>query len=902
MVPLKLQLKNFISYGSQVQTICFEPYHLICLSGKNGHGKSALLDALTWALWGQARKAFTPSKADEGLMRLGQTHMMVSLDFRYTGITYRIRREYTLLGAKAVSHLDFGIIDEKTQQIRPLSEKTMRATQEKINQTIRLDYESFINSAFLRQGQSNEFSKKSSRERKEILAAILGIDRYEQLRKKATEKARAILLEKEVLAQGLAALQNDINQKAEVEAALTHINKQLSQNNAREDALKGVARELEERKQGLEAQKQAWTRLALVEEHNRAMIESQTRLFLDKVGIWRSVQHKKKALALVQAATEQRAQLEQRVQQLRERPMQYRRLMEELSTCKDKLQSHKETLIKQQAKSLQEFTNKKSAQETAVRHFKQQNEALAQREVTTREELKRLAQEIELTRDRIKQLTNHTLQDQEKLFERRKVFYHRFIARRNNLQKAMQELDDKRILVETAQACCPLCSQELTSTACLKLKSSFAHMNRLFNHQLSRVILVIQNLKELLLKQHNDIEMLKKEQQERTRLESRLHELIQQKLKQEQQLFEHEQEYKQAVEAYKIAESLLKTIQEQHDKQRSAESYINEDSEYKLLTEGIKKRETHALELAHEDQEYQKACNQLTALTQQSHEHQAFFVELALQEQRKQEIHELATLIKKLKQESPLIHEQLAQFKNCQAHLDNLRLQAEQVSQELKKLVTHKEEFIQKKGALEHHCTLIRLKEDAARKSRVRHTELESLCNEYQALAHALSKDGIQALLIEQAIPEIEQEANALLAKLTDNQAHLTIESLRDLKSGATKETLDIKISDPLGIRPYELFSGGEAFRIDFALRIAISKLLARRAGAALQILIIDEGFGSQDEEGLAHITDALYKIQEDFAKVIIVSHLPIMKEQFPVQFYVFKGPQGSSLQVIEQG
>jgi len=174
--------------------------------------------------------------------------------------------------------------------------------------------------------------------------------------------------------------------------------------------------------------------------------------------------------------------------------------------------------------------------------------------------------------------------------------------------------------------------------------------------------------------------------------------------------------------------------------------------------------------------------------------------------------------------------------------------------------------------------------------------------SDYQALAIAFSKDGIQALLIEDAMPEIEHEANELLAKLTNNQAHIMIESLRDLKKGGAKETLDINISDPMGIRPYELFSGGEAFRIDFALRIAISKLLARRAGTSLQTLIIDEGFGSQDEEGLSLLMDALYKIQDDFAKIIIVSHLPSMKDQFPVHFYIQKGPQGSTIQVIEQG
>ncbi len=71
MVPLKIALKNFLSYGQTTQYIDFEPYNLICLSGKNGHGKSALLDALTWVLWGYARKAQSGARADENLVRLG---------------------------------------------------------------------------------------------------------------------------------------------------------------------------------------------------------------------------------------------------------------------------------------------------------------------------------------------------------------------------------------------------------------------------------------------------------------------------------------------------------------------------------------------------------------------------------------------------------------------------------------------------------------------------------------------------------------------------------------------------------------------------------------------------------------------------------------------------------------
>ena len=179
---------------------------------------------------------------------------------------------------------------------------------------------------------------------------------------------------------------------------------------------------------------------------------------------------------------------------------------------------------------------------------------------------------------------------------------------------------------------------------------------------------------------------------------------------------------------------------------------------------------------------------------------------------------------------------------------------------------------------------------------------LQEEIDDYQTIAQATGKNGVQALLIENTIPEVEKEANYLLSKLTDNQAQIYIESLRDLKKGGTKETLDIKISDEMGIRPYELFSGGEAFRIDFALRIALSKLLARRSGTTLQTLIIDEGFGSQDEQGLQNIMNALYKIQDDFVKVIIVSHLIHMKDQFPVHFFIEKGPQGSNVTIFEQG
>jgi len=170
----------------------------------------------------------------------------------------------------------------------------------------------------------------------------------------------------------------------------------------------------------------------------------------------------------------------------------------------------------------------------------------------------------------------------------------------------------------------------------------------------------------------------------------------------------------------------------------------------------------------------------------------------------------------------------------------------------------------------------------------------------YRELVKAFGRDGIQALLIDQAIPELQDEANRILSRLTSNSTQVTLESLGELKTGGTKETLDIRISDEIGERRYELYSGGEAFRVDFAIRIALSKLLARRSGTPLQTLVIDEGFGTQDEEGLAHLVEAIQTISDEFEKILVITHVEAIKNAFPVRIEVVKhADSGSSFTIV---
>jgi exonuclease SbcC len=218
-----------------------------------------------------------------------------------------------------------------------------------------------------------------------------------------------------------------------------------------------------------------------------------------------------------------------------------------------------------------------------------------------------------------------------------------------------------------------------------------------------------------------------------------------------------------------------------------------------------------------------------------------------------------------------------------------------QAESEVKRLVTGQKQVQEKiggiKGKLEYFAR--RETEKTEKEKQLNLTVKEAAI--YHELAEAFGKKGIQALLIETALPEIEIEANRLLARMTDNRMHVKIETQKETQKGDVTETLEIKISDELGTRNYEMYSGGEAFRINFAIRIALSRLLARRAGAPLPTLIIDEGFGTQDVAGIEKLKEAINSIQDDFEKILVITHVEELRDAFPARIDVVKTADGST-------
>ncbi|MCA1648276.1 MAG: SMC family ATPase, partial [Chloroflexi bacterium] len=226
MIPLTLNVRNFMSYTDVHEPLRFDGIHIAVLAGDNGHGKSALLDAITWALWGRAR-----AKAVDELIHAGASEMEVEFEFMLDECQYRVIRKRQRRGKSGYSDLQFAVLGEGGY--RALTERSVGETERLIERTLRMSYETFTNSSFIQQGRADTFTTNSPAERKRILAEILELGYYDELEGRAKErfKSREVqLTDERRLEEGWAA---EIMRRPEYQAELDRLRGQLARLEAR---------------------------------------------------------------------------------------------------------------------------------------------------------------------------------------------------------------------------------------------------------------------------------------------------------------------------------------------------------------------------------------------------------------------------------------------------------------------------------------------------------------------------------------------------------------------------------------------------------------------------------------------------------------------------------------------
>jgi DNA repair protein SbcC/Rad50 len=134
---------------------------------------------------------------------------------------------------------------------------------------------------------------------------------------------------------------------------------------------------------------------------------------------------------------------------------------------------------------------------------------------------------------------------------------------------------------------------------------------------------------------------------------------------------------------------------------------------------------------------------------------------------------------------------------------------------------------------------------------------------------------------LDRALTELRTELNATLRP---DLSELASGFLRDLTNG---RYTDLELDEDYGARllddgdPKSVISGGEEDVANLALRLAISQMIAERAGQPLSLLVLDEIFGSLDEDRRAAVVDLLRSLADRFPQVILITHIDSVREGF---------------------
>jgi exonuclease SbcC len=858
MVPARLTVRNFLCYGDDCPPLELEGIGLACLTGANGHGKSALMDAITWALWGKAR-----GRTVDALVHHGRDSMEVDFEFLVGASRYRVIRRRTRVGGRGPSRADLQFQIWTGSEWKPLTGNSLYESERAIEQTVKLSYETFINSALLLQGKADLFTAAGAADRKKVLAEILSLEQYDLLEAKAKELRRERAHDASLLAAALADMEPEVIALPEHEDALTRTRAELDQvaaaraEAARElEGVRAAVRALERQRAELSAAEDARRREALAVETAMervaaltASIEEDSRMAAAAPAIhdgYARLQAARDADRRLSEALMRHRQIEQRMAPLIQSIEQARRRLEsQLDSTQHDLRREREAAATRE--SLEKEVAALDARSAALTDQEAQLAGLAHHAQEVRAEIARLKEE----NSRLRESVDH--------------------------KKA--RLDDLRGAEQRGELDCPLCRTRLGIDHLHRIEELWHAEGKTEADRIRANRSRIADLEADLLRAQRATENIQTQlETERRALDRRIG-LVRGQLDEVQKAAGRVADLH--VESERLA-ALLAADDFAQEARRQVAALEAERDAHAYDADAHRSAHERVVQLEHYEEKERVIAQTLTRLeaSREAKEVQ----ELALAEARDR-LCEAEARVASLAQA-------VAAQPDLTQRLSDLETRAEQLEQAEARL----------RGALGGLEATVARGRELARQYEEKSARCARLRDEeaiYDELARAFGRNGVQALIIDAVLPEVETEANRLLGGMTNGRMSVTLDTQRTLKSGETAEALEIRIADEWGTRDYEMYSGGESFRINLALRIALAKLLARRSGAPLPTLIIDEGFGSQDAAGQERMIEAVTAIQEDFQCLLVVTHIEEMKQLFDRRIEVTKHAGGSIARVV---
>ena len=948
MVPLKLSLRNFLSYGDNTASLDFRNFKIACLSGKNGHGKSALIDAMTWALWGKCRV-----KIKDEVIRRGASEARVEFEFESENNIYRILRSIERKKGGTSTSIYLNIFDSISGTFKPLDEGSK--TQNTIENILKMDYNTFICSSFILQGMADEFTKRTPSERKEILSKILKLDEYELITKKARQQSQNFNIELNTLENEEKHLEDEVSEKKLFEEKLklaSNEEKKLSiqitefeimqgklitQNEsikAKHENLNKLIRDKEENSQKcLKLESELNQLTSLIQKDKE--ITSIEKEILKGFKEYEDVLKQEKVLSeneLIKSKLEtdleitlnlinsEKTKILERLSSLKTKREEFEKILktalettsrqEEITSGFKKftqLQSFEKELENKRQFS-QEFYLKESEIKNKIEQGRIELEASARELKSKAQDLKAKSEKkdglikeigvLKLDLEKQNETQSELNRINEKLNKLREDKSAQ-ISGKAELEKRKDEEIKKLSVIsfETKDPHCPLCESPLQNEA---REALIEKLNGVISDLGNKLIRTKNYINRSLLEERKLSDEIEKAQSETKRFivlnkelgekEQSLHEvehyskefkttyaqlkIITRKIEDQEyikdfskeldELYQKKSELgydsdnhskvKEELEKFRryVTENELlksdKIKKSQYEKEiKDVQTELRplyEKLEQESFSQGNRKKvlkiKTVLSELSYDENKHKELRTEAKRLELYSRDKENLDkAKLGLSIREKEEKKITLELINE-KKKSEAIQKELNAMERINSESKEIKQKLESATNRIDIMKKNKNEILTEITRSENHLEriekLLNKRKEVQERIKIINRDLVI----FKELVKAFGKNGLQALIIENAVPDIEIEANKILSRLTEGSMSLSLEMVRPTLKGRDKETLEIYIGDSSGTRSYETFSGGEAFRINFALRVAISKFIANRSGAQLRTLVVD--------------------------------------------------------------
>jgi exonuclease SbcC len=922
MIPRRLRLKGFMSYRDET-TISFEGSSIWAICGANGAGKSTLFDAICFALYGESRLG---RQNHQELIHHQASELLVEFDFSVGAEDYRVRRTLQSRrpqGQGRSTHQAWRLVrqsgQESWQPVPGTDGKSDLTTW--VQRLLGLDSRSFTFSVLLRQGKSDALLTAEAPERHALLGQIIDLAPYEQLHKRASSRQKEYDAQATLISQQLASLPlrqeeeirrleaqlqeserlcQELNgrqlalarlhtlaqqwerlqqERANLQAALADYDQLLSQadqierNAARLEKLEQVLPTLRtiqtlacQQEQIQKEQVRLSAQRSVYEEYEGAIETlAELRQTLDALGAFarerESWRQETGHLAELEQQREHNAAALARLQEERARLLAERDMASvRLSSCTQE-RVRCETLLNESRERLRRFSEIDGAQvcrycgqPLTAEHLERERQRLtAELEQARQAHQQAVWQEGEA--DQVYQMQRQQLEQLERDVEQCRE-QEAGIDRQRQQARHRQALAEERAAGAWARLA-PACRERIVGVPNLPFETARALQTSTYPEP--------QDLDVLQKRCQGEMEHLLDLQRQADRQADDLADLA---------------ALRRAVQTdgARIRDQLIAIERDlRHCQQRIGEALAALPADWCSLVPDLSAEQVADCEL--ERQRLQGARERLQELTQARYQRAETWKRLQENEERSEQVP-----LEARRPSAELAHE-LEQARRCYEQ------QSEQVKAQTEQLALQRQQLRQRQQ-LEAQLQ-----------------EKETLHRRYRRLATLLDREHLQYYLIQQAERGIIYHANDVLKRLSGGGLQLVLPpgagpEGADGQVAGEHKALELRVVnhavDAHHPEPVRLLGGGQQFRIAVSLALAIG----RYAGAGdqqqrIEAVMIDEGFGSLDEQGRAEIIHILREFEGVLKRIVVISHQREFFDEFEHKYYVELKDGSSSVSVM---